>query len=121
MNPFRQSRLLIGMALIMLGVLFILMNVGVIESIPFSYFWPVILMLVGVGKLFQAENGKARWDGIWLILVGVWLQVATLKLFDLTFRNSWPLVLVVWGIYLTGAALTRKPHVTLVKENSNGN
>ena len=34
---------------------------------------------------------------MWLITLGVWLQIARLKLFGLTFRTSWPLLLIALG------------------------
>ncbi len=112
---------MIGIVLIVLGAAFILMNLGFIEHIPLSRFWPVILIMIGLGKLIQSDNGKGRWDGIWLLLLGVWFQLVTLRLFGFTYRNSWPLVLIVWGVYLTGAALARKSPMTLAKESGNGN
>jgi hypothetical protein len=121
MNPIKQPRVLFGSLLVILGLVFIMRNVGIIEHVPLSRFWPVILILIGLGKLIQAESGKARWDGLWLVLLGVWFQSVTLHFFDMTYRNSWPLLLIIWGIYLSGAALARKPHMTLAKENGNGN
>ena len=121
MNPFKQPRALIGTLLIILGTVFILMNLGMIEHVPLSRFWPLILIMIGLSKLIQADYGKGRWDGAWLLLLGVWFQMVTLRLLGLTYRNSWPLLLIVWGAYLTGAALARKSHVTLAEENHNGN
>lgn len=121
MNPFKQPRILIGSLLIILGAVFISMNVGLIEHVPLTRFWPLILIMIGLSKLTQADSGKSRWDGIWLALLGLWFQAVTLHLYGLTYRNSWPLLLIVWGIYLTGAALARKSHMTFAKENGNGN
>lgn len=121
MNPIRQPRILLGSMLVVLGLVFIMRNVGLIEHVPLHRFWPLILIFIGLGKLLQAETGKERWDGLWLLLLGMWFQCVTLHLYDMTYRNSWPLLLIIWGVYLSGAALARKPHVTLAKENGNGN
>jgi len=121
MNPFKQSRLLIGTLLIILGTVFILMNLGLIEHVPLFRFWPLILIMIGLSKLTQADSGKRRWDGIWMVLLGLWFQSVTLHLLGMTYRNSWPLLLIVWGTYLAGAALARKPNMTYAKENGNGN
>lgn len=121
MNQFKQPGVMFGTMLIVLGAAAVLMNLGFIEHIPLSRFWPVILIMIGLSKLIQAENGKARWDSTWLLLLGVWFQLVTLRAFGLTYRNSWPLLLIVWGVFLTGAALARKSSMTLAKENGNGN
>src|SRR5688500_2684279 len=57
-------------------------------------YWPVIIISVGVTKLFSRET---IWGGLWLIAVGGWLQIAHLRLFGLTYRSSWPLLLIVLG------------------------
>jgi hypothetical protein len=121
MNFFRQPRIVIGSLLIILGVVFICMNVGIIEHVPLTRFWPLVLILIGLGKLAAADSGKARWDGMWLVLLGLWFQSVTLHLLGLTYRNSWPLLLIVWGTYLTGAALGRKPDMPFAKEDGHGN
>lgn len=121
MNQFRQPRALIGALLIVLGTVFILMNLGLIEHVPIFRFWPLILIMIGLSKLIQADYGKARWDGAWLLLLGVWFQMVTLRLLGLTYRNSWPLLLIIWGVYLTGAALARRSPMTFAEENRNGN
>ena len=120
MNRFKQPRALIGTLLIILGTVFILMNLGLIGHVPLSRFWPLILMMIGLSKLIQTDYGKARWDGAWLLLLGVWFQMVTLKLLGMTYRNSWPLLLIVWGVYLTGAALARRSQLTLAEENHHG-
>jgi hypothetical protein len=120
MNPIRNPRILFGSLLIVLGLVFIMRNVGLIEHVPLARFWPVILMLIGIGRLLQAENGKERWDGVWLLVLGMWFQCVTLHVFDMTYRNSWPLLLILGGIHMSGKALMRRPHMTLAEENGNG-
>lgn len=56
--------------------------------------WPMILVLIGVPKLFRRDT---LWSGLWLIAIGAWFQAVRLHLFDLTFHNSWPLLLIVFG------------------------
>ena len=120
MNPFRQPRAVIGMMLIALGIIFIGMNIGVVESRPLHHFWPVIIILIGIGKLMQAGNGRERWGGAWLIMLGLWLQVSVLQLFDFSFHNSWPLLLIIFGIYIAGKAMAKQSYPGLAKENGNG-
>ena len=56
--------------------------------------WPMILVAIGAPRLFRRDT---LWSGLWLIAIGVWFQSVRLHLFDLTFRNSWPLLLIVFG------------------------
>jgi hypothetical protein len=65
-------------------------------------YWPMILVLVGVPKLFRYES---LWSGLWLVALGVWMQLVHLHVFGLSWRNSWPLLLIVLGVGTIARAL----------------
>ena len=90
------GRWIVGGALISVGILFLLMNVGIIERFHLWQFWPVILMVIGINKFLQPYHHA---EGFWLFFLGVWLQVSILHIWDLGFRDTWPAVLVGLGIY----------------------
>lgn len=121
MNPARHSRAVIGTVLVLVGVMFILMNLGVIGRVSFVHFWPLILVVIGVAKILQAHDGHGRWEGLWMLLLGTWFQLVTLNVYGMTYRNSWPLLLIVWGIYLAGSAIARNSTTIVAKEGGNGN
>ena len=90
--------LVTGIILIGLGVVFLLGNFhDVIRD-----FWPMIIVLVGVGQLFDR---RSLGSGVGLILIGTWLQLVRLHVFDLTFQNSWPLLLIGIGAVIALRAL----------------
>lgn len=90
-----RGKLVGGVILIALGVVFLLDRIGVAEfSDVFRRYWPMVLVLIGLPKIFRRET---FWSGIWLITLGVWLQMVRLHLFGLTFRTSWPLLLIALG------------------------
>lgn len=119
MNPFRQPHIIVGVALVIIGVIFVMMNLGVIEHVPLFRFWPLILVIIGLGKL--AGDGRERWSGIWLLLLGVWFQMVTLRWYGLTYRNSWPALLIIWGLFIAGKALARQSQAAFPREVKNGN
>lgn len=121
MNPAKHSRVVVGTVLVIVGIVFILMNIGVVGHVPFFRFWPLIIVVIGLNKLLQADSGHGRWEGVWMLLLGVWFQMVTLHAYGMTYRNSWPLLLIVCGIYLAGSAIAKKSPVVLPKENINGN
>ncbi len=121
MNPAKHPRVVVGTVLVIVGVVFILMNLGVVGHVPFFRFWPLIIVIIGLNKLLQANDGHDRWEGLWMILLGAWFQLVTLHAYGMTYRNSWPLLLIIWGIYLTGTAITKRSHIIMPKENINGN
>lgn len=84
-----------GVVMITLGVLFLLSKLDYADfGEVMRRYWPVIIIVVGATKLFSRET---VWSGLWLVAVGCWLLTAHLHLFGLTYRSSWPLLLIVLG------------------------
>lgn len=84
-----------GLILIGLGVLFFLDRFHVANfGHLIGTYWPLIIVMVGLPKLFYP---RTMWSGVWLIALGLWLQAVSLHLYHLTFGNSWPLVLIALG------------------------
>lgn len=92
-----------GIVLMIIGGIFLFEEMGfadfgdVIES-----YWPMIVVLVGVVNLFSRETAG---NGLWLILVGAWLQISHMGLFGLSWATSWPLLLIVIGAGMVGQSL----------------
>ncbi len=84
-----------GLFCIALGLLFLLdqFHVANFGHLVDTY-WPLIIVMIGIPKLFHA---RTMWSGLWLIGIGAWLQAVRLNLYDLTYSNSWPLLLILWG------------------------
>lgn len=84
-----------GLFCIGLGILFLLdqFRIAHLGHLIGTY-WPMIVVMVGIPKLFRP---RAVWGGLWIIAIGLWMQAVTLHLYDLTYSNSWPLLLICWG------------------------
>jgi hypothetical protein len=98
-------RLILGLFLMALGVLFTLGNLHLIDARHYLRFWPVVLIAIGVQKL-AAPGGGARW-GAWLwIGIGCWLLADHLGLVSIDFWRMWPgLVILVLGAALVYRAV----------------
>ena len=79
-----------GLILIAVGVTFLIGDFGDMVRM----WWPMILVLVGIPRLL---NARTLWSGLWLIAIGTWLQLVRLHLFGLSYRSSWPLLLIFIG------------------------
>jgi hypothetical protein len=90
--------LVTGLILIAVGITFLVGDFGDMVRM----WWPMIIVLVGVPRLFSA---RTVWSGFWLIAIGAWLQLVRLHLFGLTFLSSGPLVLIVIGAGIALRAL----------------
>jgi hypothetical protein len=99
-----RGSLITGIILIALGTLVFLDRMGVADLHEvFRNLWPMFLVILGLPKLFRRET---IWSGLWLITLGVWLQISGLRLFGLTYSNSWPLLLIALGAGMSVRALT---------------
>lgn len=107
--------LVAGSVLMVLGVLFLIArftDLGFDDII--RTWWPMIVIFVGVPKLARYET---LWNGLWLVAVGSWMQIIQLDLFGATYRNSWPLLLIVLGGGMVARAIV---DATVRREQHNG-
>ncbi|HUO31462.1 MAG TPA: DUF5668 domain-containing protein [Bryobacteraceae bacterium] len=102
--------LIFGLAIIAIGVLFLLDNFGVPVGFVWGY-WPVILIAIGLAKLVDSRDTSGRTGGAIVMLVGLVLIADKIHL---PFLNNvslwalWPLVLIVIGFVLLWGALEGK-------------
>lgn len=85
----------VGVVLILVGTMmladrFTPMDMGDI----IREYWPMFIVAIGLPKL---ASGSTFWSGLWLIAVGSWLQAINSHVYGLTYRNSWPLLLIALG------------------------
>jgi hypothetical protein len=104
-------QLVIGVAIIAAGVLFLLGNLGYDYVRTASRYWPAVLVLIGASKVMRAPHGGAAvGGGIWM-LVGGWLLLTNLDLVPIGFwaalKLYWPVILVCVGISIVLRALRR--------------
>lgn len=91
-----------GLILIVFGALFLADRLEMADfGDLISRHWPLIIVAVGVTHLASRDT---IWNGLWLIVLGTWLQIAHLGVFGMTYRNSWPLLLIVLGVGIVGRA-----------------
>jgi len=55
----------ISYALIILGVVFLLKNLGIISSSVWGIIWLLILILIGLYPLIKARRYRLFWEKIW--------------------------------------------------------
>ncbi|HXI11071.1 MAG TPA: DUF5668 domain-containing protein [Thermoanaerobaculia bacterium] len=84
-----------GLVLIALGTLFLLdeFDIASFGSLIRRH-WPLIVIAFALPKLLRRET---FWSGLWTLTAGVWFQLVVLRVFGLTWRNSWPLMLIALG------------------------
>lgn len=108
MNRQLYGQMLTGGILVVVGILLTLMNMDLIEPLPLWRYWPSILILVGLVKFFTSSGRRRRLDGYWWLVFGSWFQVSIVRVWGLGFGDTWPMLIVAWGVSLL---LERPPKV----------
>jgi predicted membrane protein len=94
-----SGHLFVGGLLILIGSLFLLDTLGIAHaSVVVSRGWPVILILIGVARLFRADSPGGRASGAIWFFVGIvfFLSLMGYLPFD-PWRLIWPVTLIALG------------------------
>lgn len=91
------GRIIFGLFIAWLGTIFILEQLGIMEVGNIWRFWPVLIILVGVSKVFQSR-GAGITGGIFFISVGTAFLLQSLHVLSLDWRLLWPGLLVFAGL-----------------------
>ncbi|HTI39872.1 MAG TPA: DUF5668 domain-containing protein [Vicinamibacterales bacterium] len=105
-------QVLLGLTVIVVGVLFTLDNLNIIDASDYLQYWPAVLVAFGVLKLWHAMRDGRGWaGGIIFIAVGAWMLFERIVYIRIEIRDVWPLMFVCLGGYLVWRGVTgaRRP------------
>jgi len=100
-------QLIFGGFIIVVGFLFLLDNMGMIDAGNFFDYWPAIFIIVGLIRIVQAESGPGRLAGSLFALVGFLWILDNLAVFEISFGRFWPLLLMLIGLTIIWKSLIR--------------
>jgi predicted membrane protein len=98
--PRNRNGIVPGIILVVVGSIFLLDHMGIIQAEHFWKFWPLILIAVGFAKVFKDD---ALVLGIGFVLVGVVLQLHELNYTNLSWGAIWPFLLIMAGAQMIWA------------------
>ena len=99
-NSFYAPRLVLGLGIILIGILFLLGNMDIIDPHEYLRFWPAILIVIGISYLIQCQQGSGRMWGIILTFIGSAMLLDRLYFIRFSLWDYWPLILVFVGIMM---------------------
>lgn len=92
-----RKQIMWGLVLIALGVIFLLDRMDIVVADTLWHYWPLLLVVAGINQTIGYPSARQFRSGLWTIFTGLWLFAVFENLFGLTFRNSWPLFLLMGG------------------------
>jgi len=104
-----------GIILIAIGVLFLLQRLDIIFVGSIWKYWPGIFIVIGIMKLVNGLSPADTGSGLWWIFLGTWLFVSINHVWGLSFDETWPMMVIAWGVSMIWKSFTARPY-TFVKE-----
>ncbi|KQQ45883.1 hypothetical protein ASF61_19760 [Duganella sp. Leaf126] len=95
-NP--RGQMVLGLLVVVIGLLFLIDNLGWIHLDLRRMLVPGILLVVGVLKLTQARSNSGNVIGVVLVCVGAVGILRGIGFLDFDWRDIWPVVLIIAGI-----------------------
>ena len=93
-------QLLMGLLVILIGILFTLDNLRVLDAGDYLRYWPVGLVAIGGLKLWQSRGGPGVVAALVFIGAGIWLLLESARIVTVTLWDLWPMLLVFLGASL---------------------
>jgi hypothetical protein len=97
-----------GLFLIMLGVVFTLAKLDVIDLHHWGTWWPTLMMAFGMAQIIAPGRPRQISSGLSFVLMGLWFLACIQHWYGLSFRTGWPLLVVVAGLEIVLRALLER-------------
>jgi hypothetical protein len=93
-----RKQLMWGLLLIMFGVILFLDQMDLIEMRSLWHYSPLVLVVMGINKMIGYPTAKHFTSGLCMVTTGLWIFAVFEGMFGMTFRNSWPFVIIASGV-----------------------
>src|ERR1700722_3968373 len=97
-----QGGLIGGTIVAIVGIIFLMDNMGVFSATHLFRFWPLILVAAGIAALSSLPG---RVKGAVLIVVGILFQLDALVIVQFRWSSLWPLAMIGAGLVLVWSSL----------------
>lgn len=100
----------IGMAFIVVGVIFLAIKLNLIQFAWQWYMFPAIAFAVmGLVELVQIKRPHKIFEGLSKLVLAAWFYIAFSGTWGITPANSWPVILIVLGLGIVVKSLLKTP------------
>jgi predicted membrane protein len=109
-----HSHVVMGFWILLLGVLFLLGNLGYIHVAQFWQYWPVILIGVGIARIFDARGLHSVLWGTTVATVGIIFLANNMGYLPWNLWGMlWPALLIIWGLIILLGSFGRRGYRTV--------
>ena len=102
-----------GFIFVLIGLVFLLGNMGFLNVNAVLRFWPVILIAVGLFKLAESRDDYRSGSGVFWVVVGLLFLMSNFNILRIAFRDIWPILLIgVGSLMLWRSVMARRERGT---------
>lgn len=117
-----RKQVMWGLVLIAVGVIFLLDRMDLVDVRSLWHYWPLLIVAAGINQTIGYPSAREFCSGLWTAFIGLWLFAVFEGFLGLSFRNSWPLFLLMWGLQMVLSPLINRrfpqsPQSAQSKEN----
>ncbi len=109
----------VGLFLLLTGIFLLLNNFEIFYTRNVWDYWPIIIIAIGLGRLFDAQYSWEYRKAVMILFWGAWFLISELHIFGLSYRNSWPIILIGIGISILWKSLSTS-EIGITKERCHG-
>ena len=113
--------LVVGGTIVTVGVLLLLDNLGIVRFHDLWDFWPLILVVFGVGKVLDGRTPAAYVLGGLLALLGSLLLLDNLGILRFEFSIFWPVLIIALGVSMLLRVMNRQRYLDGAQGSSDSN
>ncbi len=106
----RGNRAVVGMVVIVVGVLALLDNLNFIDGRALQAYWPLVLIVLGLSKIFSRHWRSRPFGGTVLIVVGASLIAQNLGWLHLDWHTTWPALVILAGLMMVARSFFPGSH-----------
>ncbi|SFB84927.1 LiaI-LiaF-like domain-containing protein [Massilia yuzhufengensis] len=100
------SQVVLGLLVILMGLLFLLDNLGILDMHRAFSFWPMAFIVIGTVKLCDTQTRGGQLMGSAFVGIGVLLLLDRMDIIDFNVRTMWPVFLIGFGGFVLYKAIT---------------
>ncbi len=117
---FFNAKIVIGIAIIVIGVLALLHNLGVDLKVNIWDYWPLILLFIGFGLLLRPRENRQYFSGIiLLVLGGFFLAYNLIEEFAFDIGDLLLVIVVIIGAKILTLGLWESKKTPISKDHIN--
>lgn len=116
MNPNNsyhwRKQVMWGLLVTAIGAAFLLDQMNMLDLDDLWHYWPLVMVVVGGNRVIGYPTARDFSAGLWTMFIGLWLFANFEHIAGLTFQNSWPYLVIFWGVTMVLRPFVRERFAT---------